>query len=97
MVDYLYFNRPVMYVTQDIERAKSYVNEPGRHAYDAHYAGANTDDVERFVNDVVLAGHDTMLATRQAFYDEYLARPGGQSTAKNIYDDMLRALGLCTA
>lgn len=97
VVDYLYFNRPVMYVTQDIERAKSFVNEPGRHAYDAHYTGATTDDVERFVNDVVLAGHDTMLATRQAYYDEYLAKPGGQSTAKNIYDDMLRALGMSAA
>ena len=94
VIDYLYFDRPVMYVSQNIERAKSFVNEPGRHAYDAHYIGSTTDDVEHFVSDVVLGGHDTMQAVRQAYYQEFLLPPGGQTTARNMYADMVRSLNL---
>lgn len=94
VIDYLYFNHPVMYVSQNIERAKSYVNEPGRKAYEAHYIGSTNSDVEHFVTDIVLQGQDTMQEVRQAYYDKYLRQPDGQSTAKNIYNDILRSLRL---
>lgn len=94
VIDYQYFNRPVMYVSQHIERAKSFVNEPGRKAYDAHYIGRTTGDVERFVDEVVLQGHDVMQDVRRAFYEEYLVQPGGQSTARNMYDDIVRSLNM---
>lgn len=92
VVDYLYFNRPVMFVSQNIERAKSYVNVPGRRAYEAHYIGSTTDDIERFVRDVVMNGHDTMEPVRRAYYQEFLKQPRGQLTAENIYRDMVKEL-----
>jgi CDP-glycerol glycerophosphotransferase (TagB/SpsB family) len=95
VVDYLYFQKPVMYMSQDIERAKSYVNIPGQRAYDAHYIGKTNEDVEQFVGHVVLSGQDTMQSQRQTYYQEFLAQPGGQSTAQNIYHDMLKSLNLC--
>ena len=95
VVDYLYFQKPVMYMSQDIERAKSYVNIPGQRAYDAHYIGKTNEDVEQFVERVVLSGQDTMQSQRQTYYQEFLAQPGGQSTAQNIYHDMLKSLNLC--
>ncbi|MBR0049310.1 MAG: CDP-glycerol glycerophosphotransferase family protein [Prevotella sp.] len=94
VVDYLYFNHPVMYVSQNIERAKGYVNEPGRCAYDAHYIGRTTADVEHFVDQVVLSGHDTMEPVRKAFYNRFLKPPGGHTTAQNIYADMVNTLCL---
>ena len=94
VIDYLYFNHPVMYVSKDIERAKSFVNEPGRQAYNAHYVGVNLDDIERFVNEVVLNANDTMQTVRQAFYREFLAQPAGKMTACNIYDDIVRSLNM---
>lgn len=94
VIDYLYFNHPVMYVTQNMERAKSFVNEPGREAYNAHYEGSTMDDVERFADNVVLRGRDTMEAARRAYYDKYLAQPGGQTTARNMYDDIVQSLRL---
>jgi CDP-glycerol glycerophosphotransferase (TagB/SpsB family) len=92
VVDYLYFQKPVMYVSQDIQRAKSYANIPGQQAYDAHYIGRTCDDVAHFVEHVVLSGQDTMQARRQTFYQEFLAQPGGQSTAQNIYQDIIHQL-----
>ena len=94
VIDYLYFHHPVMYISQDIERAKSYVNVPGQQAYGAHYIGSTLDDIERFVNDVVLGGKDTMQEKRQDYFNEFLQPPDGQSTASNIYHDMLRSLGM---
>ena len=94
VIDYMYFQKPVMYISQNIERAKSHVNKPGREAYNAHYIGSTVDDVERFVEDVVLQGHDTMCEIRKIYYHQYLAQPCGKSTAQNMYEDMLRSLGL---
>ncbi len=94
VIDYMYFQKPVMYISQNIERAKSHVNKPGREAYNAHYVGSTVDDVERFVEDVVLQGHDTMREIRKIYYHQYLAQPCGKSTAQNMYEDMLRSLGL---
>ena len=92
VIDYLYFQKPVMFVSQNIVRAKSYVNIPGQQAYDAHYIGKTNEDVEHFVEHIVLSGQDTMQSKRQAYYEEFLAQPDGQSTAKNIYQDILKSL-----
>jgi hypothetical protein len=35
-----------------------------------------------------------MEAARRAYYDKYLAQPGGQTTARNMYDDIVQALRL---
>jgi hypothetical protein len=94
VVDYLYFNHPVMFVTSDIERAKSYVNEPGKRAYDAHYVGKTLDDVQNFVDQVVLGGNDTKQTDRQQFYSSFLEEADGLTVAQHIYDDMVRSLGV---
>lgn len=94
VIDYLFFNHPVMYISSNIEHRKKFVNEPGKKAFDAHYIGSCAEDVERFVNEVVLAGADTMQTTRQEFYQQYLSQPGGQSTAQNMYDDIVKSLNL---
>ena len=94
VVDYLYFNHPVMFVTRDIERAKSYVNEPGKRAYDAHYVGKTLDDVQNFVDQVVLGGNDTKQTDRQQFFSSFLEEADGLTVAQHIYDDMVRSLGV---
>ena len=83
---------PLWSTTSTSQRAKSFVNLPGQEAYDAHYTGATLDDVEHFVDDVVLAGHDTMTLVRQAFFDRFLARPNGKTVAENMYQDILTSL-----
>lgn len=92
VVDYLYFGHPVMFVSKDIARAKSFVNVPGQRAYDAHYIGVTTDDVEHFVSEVVMEGKDSMEEVRRTYYQEFLKPPQGCTTAQNMYADMLRSL-----
>lgn len=93
-VDYLYFNKPVLYDNQDIEGAKATANETGKAAYDVHYRVSSNEDIKRFIDDVVIAGNDPMKAQREAYYQHYLLPPNGKSVAQNIYDDMIKSLGL---
>lgn len=93
-VDYLYFNKPVLYDNPDIEGAKATANETGKAAYDAHYRVSSNEDIKRFIDDVVLAGNDPMKAKREEYYKKYLLPPNGKSVAQNIYDDIIKSLGL---
>lgn len=93
-VDYLYFNKPVLYDNPDIEGAKATANETGKAAYDVHYKVSSNEDIKRFIDAVVIAGNDPMKTQREAYYQHYLLPPNGKSVAQNIYDDMIKSLGL---
>lgn len=91
-VDYLYFNKPVLYDNPDIEAAKDTANETGKRAYDVHYKVSSNEDIKRFIDDVVLAGNDTMKTQREEYYKNYLLPPDGKTVAQNIYDDLVKSL-----
>lgn len=91
-VDYLYFNKPVLYDNPDVESAKTTANEIGKKAYDMHYRVSSNDDITRFIDDVVLAGNDMMKAQREEFYRTFLRPPHGKTVAQNIYDDLMNSL-----
>lgn len=93
-VDYLYFNKPVLYDNPDIEGAKATANETGKAAYDVHYKVSSNEDIKQFIDDVVIAGSDPMKAQRETYYQHYLLPPNGKSVAQNIYDDMIKSLSL---
>lgn len=93
-VDYLYFNKPVLYDNPDIEAAKAAANETAKKAYDVHYSISSLNDIKTFIDEVVLKGNDPMKAQREEFYRNYLLPPNGKSVAQNIYEDMVKSLGL---
>ena len=91
-VDYLYFNKPVLYDNPDVDAAKETANETGRKAYDVHYHITCDDDIKRFIDDVVLSGNDPLKQKREEYYQNYLLPPNGKTVAQNIYDDMVKSL-----
>lgn len=94
VIDYLYFNKPVMYLTRDFEGTRRYGNELCRGAYDVHYIGCGERDITAFIEDVVLSGKDTLSEKRTVFYKQNLSTPDSGSVAQNTYRDMLRSLGM---
>lgn len=94
IVDYQYFRKPVMYVSQDIALSKKYGNDFSKMAYDQHYIGKTYEDIERFIVEVVLEGNDTMKSSRDEFYSKFLLPPNGRSVADNTYDDIVKSIGL---
>lgn len=91
-VEYHYSLNPVMFLSSDIEALLATQGEIGKAAYKMHYIGNDMADIERFVGDVVMAGHDTMRNWREWFFNEYLLPPGGKSVAQNTLDDLVYSL-----
>lgn len=89
--EYFYTGNPVMHLVKDGQLKND--GEIGRIAYNAHYHGRSREDVERFLEEVVLGGNDPMKAERERFYEKYLLPPNGRSAAQNILDEIERGLG----
>jgi CDP-glycerol glycerophosphotransferase (TagB/SpsB family) len=94
VIDYMYFNKPVMYIAKDIERTKRQGNQLSRMAYEHHYIGKTQQDITDFVEKTVLGGDDPLKEARLSFRNEYLLPANGKSVARNTYEDMIASLGL---
>lgn len=67
LAEYLYTGKPCAYVYRStIDRAKTF-QELGEKCINAHYVMHNHEDVERFVEEVVLGGKDEMRGMRESF------------------------------
>lgn len=90
-VEYLYVNKPVMFVKQSTEQQNT--TELCKQAIACHYIGKSMDDVRQFV-EMVLRGEDTMKKQRQQFFENYLLPKSGTDVALNIYNDFVKTLKL---
>lgn len=86
--------KPIMFFTPDKQAAEKQLNELGRAALDAHYLGNTVQDIESFIDRVVLQGDDPMKKMRKDFVDKYLLPPNGKTAAENIYEDLVKSLKL---
>ncbi len=92
VVDYLYFNKPVLYDNPNIEGVKTTADEFGVKAYDMHYKMNKLLDIKLFIDDIVLGGNDPMLQERTEFYNTYLTPKDGKTVAQIIYDDIVNSI-----
>lgn len=91
-VEYLYVDKPVMFMT-NYDR-ESQCNAVGQKAFAAHYHGTSRDDIQRFIEDVIIGGNDTLQEKRHQFYNDILVPPNGKSVAENIIDEITKALNI---
>lgn len=91
--EYHYTQNPVMFFTRDLDGVKKQLNELGLAAIEAHYIGGSAEDIESFIESVVLKGEDPLKPARKAVFDKYLLPPNGRSAAENIYHDLKSSLG----
>ena len=91
-VEYHYSLKPVMFTSPDLEPLLATQSEFGRTAYKMHYQGRGMDEVERFVREVVMGGHDPLRQWREWFFNEHLLPPGGKTVAQNTLDDLVYSL-----
>lgn len=92
LVEYLYVDKPVMFMT-NYDRG-SQCNEVGMKALNAHYQGTTCEDIQSFIEDVVLGGEDTMAEKRHQFYNNILVPPNGNSVAESIIHEITTALNI---
>lgn len=89
-IEYLYACKPVMHLKRGAEGNQGEnLNCFAKRAYELHYIGENKQDIEAFIQEVVISGNDVKKEERQAFYNEYLLPPNGKTACQNIIDAIL--------
>ena len=81
--DYLFTRKPVLFTVRNDE-VRSRYSPFGEKMFDAHYHAHNVADINRFLEDVVLAGNDPMRSVRQSVYEQYLQPINGMMPSERI-------------
>ena len=92
--EYHYVQKPVMYISGDIEKLKKdqKFSPLGCAAIDASYIGSTEKDFCSFIDNVVIAGQDTMKEEREYFLRKELCQPKDFTSSELIYMDICREL-----
>jgi len=83
--EYLFTKKPAMYLARH-EHYEDMFNDFGRLSFQQYYKAYNADDIIRFLEDVLLKGNDSMKASREQFFETYLAPYNGKMPSENIIE-----------
>lgn len=86
--EYLYTNKPAIYIYKDKIPPASVDNEFGIGCFNCHYRGHLIRDIEEFITNVVLNGEDVMKNKRTEFIKTQLLPPNNLSTAENMLKEL---------
>lgn len=92
MIEYLFVNKPVAFVSKDITALKSELSDFGEDVLSQHYLLENQEDVVTYIEDVVLGGNDSLLFSRTGFFSEVLMPKATGSTSEIIVNDIKKSL-----
>lgn len=94
ITEYLFVNKPVAFVTADVEHLMAEHSDFGRSALQQHYMVKDKESIIAFIENVVLGGNDTMKEQRTRFFKEVLCPNVTGSTSQIIVDDIKQSLGI---
>lgn len=86
--EYLYTKKPTLFMLRD-PQVLSHWNPFGKKCFDVHYHAENMEQIEDFINHVVLEGDDTMREVRESFCNEYLLPKDGVMPSQKIMNIFL--------
>lgn len=91
MLDYMFTQKPCLYVSStgslNVETA-----EDGMNAYQAHYHAKNIDEIDDFIQHVVIDGQDFMSEQRYNVLQKHILPRYGKSASENIVEDIKELL-----
>lgn len=81
--EYMFTKKPVMYLCKDGDMTGKF-NEFGLKSFNCHYHGRTINDIEHFLQDVVIGGNDPMKDQRENFFEDYLKPKDGLLPSQKI-------------
>ena len=94
LLEYLHLpQKPALYLVRNRETLYSYLNPFSTKALDLHYHADSIEQIEAFINNVVIQGDDPMRTDREQFYTDYLYPKDGIMPSQkimNILKDVLQ-------
>jgi hypothetical protein len=90
LIEYIYTGKPVLRTDKDHSICDR-LNDFAVKAYNVHYIARNTNEIDRFISDVI---HeiDPLLNHRKTFLREYLMPPGNNTASENIMQVILDSI-----
>jgi hypothetical protein len=85
VIEYLYTGKPMMFLKND-EAVENRMNDIGKEAITKLYIGRGKDDIEKFINDVILNDNDPMNNERNRFFNTVIKPPNNHFASENIYN-----------
>ena len=81
--EYLYTKKPTLFMVRD-PQVLSHWNPFGKKCFDVHYHAENMEQIEDFINQVVIGGNDTMRPIREQFCTDYLFPKDGVMPSQKV-------------
>ena len=90
MAEYLVTEKPIMFVLR--EDAGLNLNRYAQQCFEQHYVGHSMEDIEKFIEEVVIGGDDVMKKDRLEFVHNTLLPKGNNLVAENIFNEITKEL-----
>ena len=90
---YQYTNKPALFVSTNIDSVKSELNDFGLQCLERHYHAKNEAEIISFIEEIVLNNQHSAKETENEIISA-LTPPHGVSAAHNIYNDIVKTLGI---
>jgi hypothetical protein len=83
-IEYLHVNKPALYICNN--NTESYFSELGKMAFDTHYKSYNNNDIENFIEVVVINQIDIKKNDREFFFNKHLFKY--KNASLNIFNQL---------
>lgn len=87
--EYLITNKPAMYLVKDNKIPSGVDNDYGIECFNQHYHGNSINDIENFIETVILNNDDPMKNQREIFVHDQFTPPNGMSVAENMMKELM--------
>lgn len=91
MVEYLYTQKPLLFTILDTG-IRDRFNSFGKLVFDHLYHSENQNEIEKFIENVVIAGNDFKVQDRLKILENLILPDNGQTASMNIYMEIKNAL-----
>lgn len=85
VIEYLFTNKPQMFLVND-DRESDRFNEAGKTALSKLYLGKCEKDIDDFLKNIIIKGHDLMRNERILFFNSVVKPPNNVTASENIFN-----------
>jgi CDP-glycerol glycerophosphotransferase (TagB/SpsB family) len=90
IIEYLYTKKPCLFLVS--QNRLNECNTVSQKAFEVHHHAFKSNEIEEFIEQVVLNNNDSKMQEREQFYKDVLLPPNNLSVTENIVNDLKTAI-----
>lgn len=90
IIEYLYTKKPCLFIVS--QNRLNECNTVSQKAFEVHHHAFKSNEIEEFIEQVVLNNNDSKMQEREQFYKDVLLPPNNLSVTENIVNDIKAAI-----